>query len=207
MRTYEDQPSGTVDELRCLRREAPEPERRLLRALKEAFPELKWRHQSPLGPCKPDLLCFSKKLVVDVDGDTHADSAKKDARRTAFIERQAYRVIRFTNADVMQNLDGVIAQISLSLGEREGGAQRRKGEDRIGGQPSTCALPHPSATPSDGAGYAGAAARLGESRDCLGNPGPPAPHSASSNMSWAFCAVALSRTVSPSIVATRPAGR
>ena len=128
MRSYVDQAPGTVDELRRLRKEAPEPERRLLRALKEAFPHLKWRHQSPLGPYRPDILCFSEKLVIEIDGDTHVASEKRDASRTRFIERQGYWVIRFTNADVMRNLDGVIAALSLSLREREGGAQRRKGE-------------------------------------------------------------------------------
>ncbi|WP_375398958.1 endonuclease domain-containing protein [uncultured Sphingomonas sp.] len=136
MRTYEHQPSGTVDRLRELRRDAPEPERRLLRGLKEAFPTLKWRHQSPLGPFKPDILCFSEKLVIEVDGDTHAGTKAKDTARTRLIERQGYRVLRFNNADVMSNLDGVIAAISLAFQERGRGTKRRKGEDRGGGQPS-----------------------------------------------------------------------
>lgn len=129
VRSYARQPIGTVPELRRLRREAPEPERRLLRALREAFPHLKWRHQSPLGPFKPDILCFSEKLVIEVDGDTHAGVEAKDAGRTSLIEREGYRVLRFGNADVIGNPDGVVAAISLSLQEREGGAKRRKGED------------------------------------------------------------------------------
>ena len=132
MRTYQDQPSGMVNRLRELRRHAPEPELRLLRAQRETFPHLKWRHQSPLGPYKPDILCFSEKLVIEVDGDTHATTEKRDANRTRFIKRAGYRVLRFTNADVKSNLDGVIAQISLSLRERDGAAQRRKGEGDVG---------------------------------------------------------------------------
>ena len=128
MRSYEDQPSGTVPELRRLRKEAPEPERRLLNALRETFPDLKWRHQSPVGPYKPDLLCFSEKLIVEVDGDTHVATANQDMTRTRFLEREGYRVIRFANSDVMQNLDGVVAHLSLSLREREGAVRRRKGE-------------------------------------------------------------------------------
>ena len=125
MQLYEDQPSGTIARARQLRREAPEPERHLLRGLREAFPALKWRHQAPLGPFHPDILCFSKKLVVEVDGDTHADMASEDAARTRFIEREGYRVIRFTNTDVMQNLEGVLAQISFSLREKEGARAKR----------------------------------------------------------------------------------
>ena len=138
MRSYENQPSGTIDELRRLRRDAPEPELRLLRGLRGAFPALKWRHQSPLGPYKPDLLCFSEKLIIEVDGDTHVGRDVRDARRTAYIEQQGYRVIRFTNADVMQNLEGVLTAISLSLREREQlAAGKRKGEgDHLAASPS-----------------------------------------------------------------------
>ncbi|ODP37297.1 endonuclease domain-containing protein [Sphingomonas turrisvirgatae] len=119
MRLYEDQPSGTVPRARQLRREASEPERRLLRALREALPAYKWRHQAPVGPFYADILRFAGKLVIEVDGDTHADTMR-DASRTAIIEREGFNVIRFTNTDVMQNLDGVLTQISLSLREREG---------------------------------------------------------------------------------------
>ncbi|WP_374943191.1 endonuclease domain-containing protein [Sphingomonas sp.] len=128
MRSYDNQPSGAVNELRRLRRQAPEPERRLLRALRESFPHLKWRHQAPIGPYKADVLCFSERLVIEVDGDTHANTAAYDAARTCLIEREGYRVLRFTNADVMQNVEGVIAQLSLPLRKGEGAAKRRKGE-------------------------------------------------------------------------------
>jgi very-short-patch-repair endonuclease len=131
MRLYQDQPSGTVPRAQQLRRDAPEPERRLLRALREAFPTHKWRHQAPVGPFFADILCFSEALVIEVDGDTHADAMERDAARTRFIQSEGYRVIRFTNADVMRNMDGVLAQVanSLSLWEREGAhAKHGKGE-------------------------------------------------------------------------------
>ncbi|WP_423605533.1 endonuclease domain-containing protein [Sphingomonas sp. MS122] len=79
MRLYANQPSGTVPRARQLRRDAPEPERRLLRALREAFPAHKWRHQAPVGPFYADILCFSEALVIEVDGDTHAGSASRVA--------------------------------------------------------------------------------------------------------------------------------
>ena len=132
MRLYADQPLGTVPRARQLRRDAPAPERRLLRALREAFPNLKWRHQAPIGPYFADILCFSERLVIEVDGDTHAEQIGYDAARTATIAHEGFRVIRFTNTDVTQNLEGVVTQISLSLREREGArdAQHRgKGED------------------------------------------------------------------------------
>ena len=129
MRLYDQRPSGTVDRARQLRRQASEPERRLLRALKEAFPHLKWRHQTPVGPFHADILCFSERLVIEVDGDTHVDAKLDDARRTRLIEREGYRVIRFNNPDVMQNIDGVVAQISFSLREKEGAHRISGGKD------------------------------------------------------------------------------
>lgn len=119
MRLYQDQPSGTVSQLRELRRHATEAEKHLRRALREAFPEAKWRFQAPVGPFRVDFLCFAAQLVIEVDGGQHAEDAD-DARRTRFIEREGYRVIRFWNNDVLENTDGVIAQISLYLWEREG---------------------------------------------------------------------------------------
>jgi very-short-patch-repair endonuclease len=134
MRSYHDRPGGTVSRARELRREASEPERRLLRALREAFPHLKWRHQTPIGPYYADILCFSERLVIEVDGDTHATAAAPDAARTAFIEREGYRVIRFANHDVMVNTEGVLTQLSLSLWEKEG--PHRAGDERDEGVPT-----------------------------------------------------------------------
>ncbi len=130
MHLYENGHSGTVLRARDLRRNAPEPERRLLRALREAFPNLKWRHQAPVGPFHTDILCFSEHLILEVDGDTHASTETYDANRTRFLERGGYHVLRFGNPDVMQNLEGVIASIALSLWEREGAhcASNGKGE-------------------------------------------------------------------------------
>jgi very-short-patch-repair endonuclease len=115
MRLYERQPGGTIDRARQLRRAASGPERRLLRAVREAFPSLKWRHQVPIGPYYVDILCFAERLVIEVDGDTHAHFEDHDATRTRFIERQGYRVIRVGNPDVVQNLSGVLARILLVL--------------------------------------------------------------------------------------------
>lgn len=129
MRLYAKQPIGTVPRARQLRRGAPEPELRLLRAVRETFPALKWRHQAPVGRYFVDILCFSEALAIEVDGETHIGAERYDSSRARFIQSEGYRVQRFWNNEVMENLDGVVAQISLSLREREGAAKRRKGED------------------------------------------------------------------------------
>ena len=125
---YNDAPSGTVQRARDLRRNAPEPERHLLRALRDTYPHLKWRHQAPLGPFYADMLCFSEKLVIEVDGDTHAGAEGHDASRAGYMASEGYRTIRVSNTDVMTNLEGVIRQISFSLREKEGAAKPRKDE-------------------------------------------------------------------------------
>ncbi|MFA5964104.1 MAG: DUF559 domain-containing protein [Sphingomonas sp.] len=107
--------SGSVDRARQLRREAPEPERRLLRAVREVFPEHKWRHQTPVGPYYVDILCFAERLAIEVDGDTHAGNEPYDAGRTQFIAREGFRTLRFGNGDVMENLEGVLAAVAASL--------------------------------------------------------------------------------------------
>ena len=55
-------------------------------------------------------------LVIELDGDSHAGREDYDAARTAFIESQGYHVIRFSNSDVMTNIDGVTRAILIELG-------------------------------------------------------------------------------------------
>jgi len=136
VRNYRNQPAGTVARARKLRRDATDAERHLLRALRQGVPHYKWRRQVPVGPYFADLLCFSERLVIEVDGGQHSEATVYDAARTRFIEREGYRVVRFWNHDVLANVEGVLTQISLSLGEREGAAKLRKGEGDYSAAPS-----------------------------------------------------------------------
>lgn len=73
----------------------------------------KFKRQWTLGPYVVDFCCWEAKLVVEVDGGQHNE--EDDARRTAWLERQGYRVIRFWNNDVLTNLEGVLHTILLAL--------------------------------------------------------------------------------------------
>ena len=95
----------------------PNPERILWRALREAVPEHHWRKQVPLGPYFADFASHSAKLIIEVDGGQHATSAARDEMRTRFLQAEGYRVIRFWNNDVIDNLDGVIDRIIAALQE------------------------------------------------------------------------------------------
>jgi very-short-patch-repair endonuclease len=147
---YDKAPSGAVDRARELRRNATDAEKRLWRALREAFPGAKFRRQTPVGPYIADFLSFRRKLIIEADGGQHTPEI--DAARTRYLEREGYTVLRFWNNDVLSNTEGVIATVSLSLREREGasgtGSGARKGE---GERPSPATHPHPP-TPLRGAG-------------------------------------------------------
>jgi very-short-patch-repair endonuclease len=66
-----------------------------------------------LEPFIVDFFCPSKALAVEVDGETHV--AEDDAERDAFLARQGFTTIRFTNDDVMTNMDGVLTAILQTL--------------------------------------------------------------------------------------------
>jgi len=108
-------PASTVARSRELRRNAGDPERVLRRALRQTFPEARFRHQVPLGLYHVDFCSHAAKLIIEIDDATHAEKREKDEARTRFLNGEGYRVIRFWNNDVMGNLDGVIAAIAGHL--------------------------------------------------------------------------------------------
>jgi len=77
-----------------------------------------FRKQCPIGPFIADFACLKAKLVVEVDGGQHADSAT-DAARDAWFAANGYRTLRFWNNDVLQNTEGVILTITEALGQLE----------------------------------------------------------------------------------------
>lgn len=69
----------------------------------------KFRRQHPIAPYVADFACVSEKLIIEVDGATHGtpEEQEHDAQRTVFFERNGWRVVRVTNLDVYENLNGV----------------------------------------------------------------------------------------------------
>ena len=70
----------------------------------------------PIGQFICDFLCRDQMLVVELDGGLHCENAR-DVGRTTFLEGQGYRVIRFWNNDVFENLEGVLLTIANALAE------------------------------------------------------------------------------------------
>ncbi len=114
-------PPLTVTTSRKLRQETGEPERRLWRALREAFPDTRFRRQVPFGPYHADFCAHAHHLIVEVDGDDHATKIKQDAARTRFLATEGYHVIRFANADVMDTIDGVVQAIAAAIAHKQKG--------------------------------------------------------------------------------------
>jgi len=85
----------------------------LWRMLREHFPGFHFRHQVPIRHFIADFASHRAKLIIEVDGGQHETEA--DAPRSAMIEAEGYRVIRFWNNDVLGNREGVFAAIDAAL--------------------------------------------------------------------------------------------
>lgn len=76
---------------------------------------VRFNRQFPIGPFICDFVSRSAKLVVEVDGGQHAIDVLRDTARTKYLEDQGFRVIRFWNNDVLERIDGLVAEIELAL--------------------------------------------------------------------------------------------
>jgi very-short-patch-repair endonuclease len=97
---------------KILRRGSTEAEKLLWSKLKaKQLDGLKFRRQQPVGSFIVDFVCFEKGVVVELDGGQHAENAPRDAGRDGILMRNGFRVLRFWNDDVLQNIDGVVDAI------------------------------------------------------------------------------------------------
>jgi len=116
---------------RELRRNQTPAERKLWAKLRgKQLCGLKFRRQHPIGRYITDFCCVSHKLVIEIDGDSHASQAEYDQARTAYLQERGHTVIRFTNEQVNHQLDAVLDEI---VRQRD-------------------AFPHPSPPPPGGGG-------------------------------------------------------
>ena len=117
-----------------MRLEPTEPEKRLWRYLSGSqLGGFKFRRQATVEPFIADFLCPAKALVVELDGVTHTSGA--DAKRDTLLARRGFTTIRFTNDEVMTNMEGVLTAILQTL---------ERLPDRWPGPPDT---PTPSPSP------------------------------------------------------------
>jgi len=101
---------------RALRRDMSDAERLLWQHLRRRqVAGQRFRRQHPVGTFIVDFACLEAALIVEVDGGQHADQKEYDTARTAWLERQGFRVVRFWNSEVLTNLEGVREVIEREL--------------------------------------------------------------------------------------------
>jgi len=97
-----------------LRNSPTKPELKLWRMLRSSqLNGFKFRRQVALPPFVADFLCPSKALIIEIDGWTH--DPDRDRRRDDLLGARGYTTLRFTNADVIENIDGVLVTILETL--------------------------------------------------------------------------------------------
>jgi very-short-patch-repair endonuclease len=69
--------------------------------------DTKFRRQQPIGHYIVDFVSFDEKLIIELDGGQHAIEVRKDQERDAWFAAQGFKVVRFWNNDVLQNIEGV----------------------------------------------------------------------------------------------------
>lgn len=129
-----EEPAGAESQhLRLLRRArelrtaSTDAERLLWAQLRAGrFESLKFRRQQPLKGYVVDFYCHAARLVIELDGGGHAQPAEAtyDVHRTAALERDGVRVLRFWNHEVMADLD-VVLEVTRAT------ARERLGESRL----------------------------------------------------------------------------
>ena len=105
------------DRAKRLRRAMTRAETLLWRHLKaNRLSGLGFRRQTPMGNYIADFVAHSCRLIVEVDGESHdfEERVRQDARRDEWFASRGYRVLRFTNDDVMRNLEGVVIANGLA---------------------------------------------------------------------------------------------
>ena len=114
---------------RRLRKNPTDAERKLWQLLRcKKLAGFRFRRQQPIGPYVADFFCAPEKLIVELDGGQHYDAAHTvhDERRARWLMKRGYRVIRFTNLDVLKHASAVSEAIWRALAEPPTASSERK---------------------------------------------------------------------------------
>jgi len=108
----DDFDSARIRRARRLRRDMTPAEKILWRELRgRRFDGFKFRRQQPVGPYFADFFCSALKLIVETDGASHLGKETSDARRTAWLSREGYRVLRIWDSELFEQREGVLNRI------------------------------------------------------------------------------------------------
>jgi very-short-patch-repair endonuclease len=76
---------------------------------------MKFRRQHPIGAFVVDFCCTERRLAIELDGGVHAEQQDRDAEREAILATAGYRVVRFPNQSIRENLPSVLEAIRLAV--------------------------------------------------------------------------------------------
>jgi len=76
---------------------------------------VKFRRQVPVGNYIVDFVSFEKKIVIELDGGQHAETTARDAARDAWLQGRGYKVLRFWDNEIFQNMEGVLEVIRKNV--------------------------------------------------------------------------------------------
>ena len=99
---------------RKLRNNMTEQEKKLWFYLRKRFiNNYRFRRQHPIGEYIIDFICKEKKLIIEIDGGQHntLEAKEYDDTRTKFLESKGYKVVRFWNCDIDNNIESVLDSI------------------------------------------------------------------------------------------------
>ncbi len=121
-RMYRHSPPAWWDKLKPLarqkRREPTAAEDYLWQHLRDRqLNGLKFRRQYPIERFIVDFCCVSRNLIIEVDGPIHEYSTEEDVLREAYLNYAGFRVIRFTNDEVLGKLRDVLNRITVCISE------------------------------------------------------------------------------------------
>lgn len=103
---------------RNLRKNATIQERRLWNLLKNRqFYNLKFKRQQPIGDYIVDFICKEAKIIIEVDGGQHnePENIEYDKTRTEYLNNLGYKVVRFWNNEIYENIEGVVLRLKEEI--------------------------------------------------------------------------------------------
>lgn len=142
-----------VSTAKRLRRVATNAEARLWYRLRNRqICGAKFRRQEPRGQYITDFVCLEHRLIIEIDGGQHAapDVMSHDIVRTGYLEGDGFRVLRFWNNEILENIEGVLAQIRIALTSPPPSPRPSPQGER---EPQGKAFQHPPPSPQRGEGW------------------------------------------------------
>jgi very-short-patch-repair endonuclease len=105
-----------LNNAKILRSNQTEAEQQLWNHLRaHRFLDLKFKRQKPIGRYIVDFVCVERRLIIEIDGGQHAEQVEYDQHRDAWLRGQGYTILRFWNNEVIQQMEGVLEQILVTL--------------------------------------------------------------------------------------------